>query len=268
VFGLSHVGETTGFTVWVPLETGESVVGARWYNCDGEVVFPKLSAVAGAAGHPELMVHAAPVALGVYGAEMAWSEVTFTQPVSSATSGLYLIFQLPNGSDFAFAGNGGGTGFGYVVGSGEKGCWTTADGETWFPFSGDYQVAIEPVRASNKSANVLVLEQPSKPDAVDERSESEVTPKAEFSLTAAPNPFNPQTELRFNIPAAGPVILEVFDLRGRRVRTLINRHSEAGLQTYMWDGKDARGARVASGVYSARLKTGQRTLTTRLVLVQ
>ena len=70
-----------------------------------------------------------------------------------------------------------------------------------------------------------------------------------------PNPFNPRTRIRFVLGSAGPVRVDVFDARGRRVRTLVAGTRAAGRHEVTWDGRDARGRVVASGVYFCRLRT-------------
>jgi len=97
----------------------------------------------------------------------------------------------------------------------------------------------------------------------------EAPPAAVLALSAAPNPFNPRTELRFTTPAAGAVTLALFDARGRRVRTLLaGAVLPAGLHAVRWDGADGRGARVPSGVYFARIAAGGATRTVKVSLVQ
>lgn len=72
-----------------------------------------------------------------------------------------------------------------------------------------------------------------------------------------PNPFNPATSIRFEIPGTAgsqvPTRLELFDLAGRLVRTLVAEPLAPGVHTVEWDGKDASGGSVASGSYFARL---------------
>ncbi len=72
-----------------------------------------------------------------------------------------------------------------------------------------------------------------------------------------PNPFNPETSIRVMLPQAGNIQLEIFDVTGRRVRTLVNAVREAGRQIEIWDGRDDQGNSVASGLYVARLSTPQ-----------
>lgn len=79
-------------------------------------------------------------------------------------------------------------------------------------------------------------------------------------LPAVPNPFNPVTELRFELPAGGRAGLALFDARGRRVRTLVDEtQMPAGSFLVRWDGRDERGMSVASGVYFARLRVDGQT---------
>ena len=86
---------------------------------------------------------------------------------------------------------------------------------------------------------------------------------------AYPNPFNPSTRIRFAVPAGGgDVTLSVFDIRGRRVRTLVRGHRDGGYHTAVWNGDDDRGQRVASGTYFYRLEAPSFTETRKLVLVK
>lgn len=69
-----------------------------------------------------------------------------------------------------------------------------------------------------------------------------------------PNPFNPHTTISYAIPRAGRVTLEIFDDRGRRVRTLLHETQPAGDHQVHWNGRDDAGRVVASGVYRYRLQ--------------
>ncbi len=72
-----------------------------------------------------------------------------------------------------------------------------------------------------------------------------------------PNPFNPSTTLHFELPEDGEVYLAVYDVEGRRVRTLLSeRHLVAGLHTTVWDGRDEDGRELGSGVYFTLLVSG------------
>ncbi|MFO7610297.1 MAG: T9SS type A sorting domain-containing protein [Candidatus Krumholzibacteriia bacterium] len=88
-------------------------------------------------------------------------------------------------------------------------------------------------------------------------------------LPAAPNPFNPRTQVRFTLAEPGPVTLRVYDVAGRRVRTLLDRRVlAAGSHAAPWLGNDDAGRAVASGVYMIRLETGATARTGRVVLAK
>lgn len=78
-----------------------------------------------------------------------------------------------------------------------------------------------------------------------------------------PNPFNPSTEIRFALPAEGHVSLALYDLTGRRVRTLIDRAMDAGSYSYHLDA-----AGLSSGVYIYRLQSGPFVQVRKLTLMQ
>ena len=70
-----------------------------------------------------------------------------------------------------------------------------------------------------------------------------------------PNAFNPRTTIRFSVASRGKVELAVFDLRGRRVKTLVSEELASDVYTVEWDGQDDRGRAVSSGIYLYRLQT-------------
>ncbi|MFH1845403.1 MAG: FlgD immunoglobulin-like domain containing protein [bacterium] len=72
----------------------------------------------------------------------------------------------------------------------------------------------------------------------------------------SPNPFNPTTEIQFEVPAGGGLVqLDIYDIRGSHVRNLVNGFQTAGLKSVAWNGKDGNGSRTASGVYLYILNT-------------
>ena len=94
------------------------------------------------------------------------------------------------------------------------------------------------------------------------------TPEDFALLQNYPNPFNPETTIRYTLPAPGEVELAVYDVTGRRVRTLVRQRQSAGAYTVTWDGRDARGQAVASGVYLYRLVAGGQVQVRRMVLLR
>lgn len=83
-----------------------------------------------------------------------------------------------------------------------------------------------------------------------------------------PNPFNPSTEIKFNISRAGTGSLRVYNVRGELVRTLQSGKFAAGPGSVVWDGRANSGKAVGSGVYFYRLEIGGEALTKRMVLLK
>jgi subtilisin family serine protease len=83
-----------------------------------------------------------------------------------------------------------------------------------------------------------------------------------------PNPFNPITTISYDLAASEVVTLAIFDVRGRRVLTLVSGRQPAGRYQVEWDGRDSNGHGVASGVYFYRFVAGSYTLTRKLVLLK
>ena len=90
-----------------------------------------------------------------------------------------------------------------------------------------------------------------------------------FELTQNyPNPFNPTTEIAFSLPEARHVTLEIYNVLGQRVATLVNEFREAGPHLVPWDATDAEGHSVASGIYLYRLQAGSLTTTRKMLLLK
>jgi hypothetical protein len=101
---------------------------------------------------------------------------------------------------------------------------------------------------------------------------SPVIPMAQsiFSrVFCSPNPFNPTTEIKFDLDREISVTIAVYDLYGRRVRHLSSRQVfPAGSHSVFWDGKDESGHQVPSGTYLTRLESGAEKLTLKMQLVK
>ena len=82
-----------------------------------------------------------------------------------------------------------------------------------------------------------------------------------------PNPFNPSTIIPYQLPVATPVRLEVFNVLGQHVKTLVDGQRPAGTHTALWDATDATGQAVGAGVYFYRLSGGGAQWTRKMVLV-
>ncbi len=83
-----------------------------------------------------------------------------------------------------------------------------------------------------------------------------------------PNPFNPATQIRFTLLTAGPVDLSIFDLAGRRVRSLVHGSVAAGTHSAEWNGRDDMGGAVAAGVYLYTLDAAGTTATRKMILLK
>lgn len=83
-----------------------------------------------------------------------------------------------------------------------------------------------------------------------------------------PNPFNPTTTIRYQLSVHEHVVLGVYDVQGRLIRTLVEESQDPGPRSVNWDGRDGSGQRVASGVYFYRLEAGPRSETKRMILLK
>ena len=91
---------------------------------------------------------------------------------------------------------------------------------------------------------------------------------SKIRLMAHPNPFGPETALRFTLPTSGPIRLTVHDPAGRLVTTVAEGHCTAGEREMKWDGSNATGQQLPSGVYFARLIAPGGTAFRKLILVR
>lgn len=121
-------------------------------------------------------------------------------------------------------------------------------------------LARDPMGAT-RSSGVSSFEVVSATDAPPDRGSA-------LGLTAAPNPFNPRTTLRFELDRATRPRLEIFDARGRRVRELELGHRTAGVHEVSWDGRDETGRDCASGAYLVRLRAEGASALLRIALVR
>jgi len=83
-----------------------------------------------------------------------------------------------------------------------------------------------------------------------------------------PNPFNPRTEISFNLARSGQTRLSIFDMRGMLVRRLLNEDLPTGSHTAVWDGKNGSGQAVSSGTYFYRLESGRQILARKMLLIR
>lgn len=91
----------------------------------------------------------------------------------------------------------------------------------------------------------------------------------EFALRQNyPNPFNPTTVIRFALPENGRVKIEIFNVLGQKITTLVDQYLTAGYKETGWDGKDSKGRAVGSGIYFYRIWTEKFTDVRKMVLLK
>jgi hypothetical protein len=96
----------------------------------------------------------------------------------------------------------------------------------------------------------------------------EMLPKSFALKQNAPNPFNPQTRIDYDIPKATHVHLDIYNVLGQRVNTLVNEYQEAGSKSVVWNGRDNTGSEVASGIYFYRLDADQFSATKKMMMLK
>jgi hypothetical protein len=86
-------------------------------------------------------------------------------------------------------------------------------------------------------------------------------------LESRPNPFNATTRISFDLETGGRAQLRIYDVLGRAVRSLVDAHLFTGRWTAAWDGRDASGRRLPTGVYFVRLAVDGRVAAARKVVI-
>ena len=94
------------------------------------------------------------------------------------------------------------------------------------------------------------------------------TPQTTALHANFPNPFNPTTTVSYDLDRISDVELAVYDMMGRRIRTLVSASQAAGSYQVQWDGTNARGEQLASGVYLYQLRAGERVETRKMMLIK
>ena len=100
------------------------------------------------------------------------------------------------------------------------------------------------------------------------KSQSTTIPQKFVLHSAYPNPFNPITTLRYDLPEQSHVTIVIYDMLGRQVRTLINQTQDAGYKSVQWDATDSFGKSVSAGVYLYQIQAGEFVQTRKMVLLK
>jgi hypothetical protein len=129
-----------------------------------------------------------------------------------------------------------------------------------------------PMRETTYGFLHVVFEKVSLSDIIPVGIEEELaeSPSAYSLHQNFPNPFNLSTTIRYTIPerASGDVLLEIFDVRGNRVITLIEEQANPGAHVAVWDGRNESGQIVSSGIYLYRFHAGGKVQTRRMLMVK
>jgi hypothetical protein len=89
-----------------------------------------------------------------------------------------------------------------------------------------------------------------------------------LQLKSYPNPFNPETNISFSLNQSSNVILTVYNCKGQKVKTLINGNCNSGNHQIIWNGKDDKGKRAATGLYFISLESGKDICRKKVVMIK
>ncbi len=131
--------------------------------------------------------------------------------------------------------------------------------------SGSHTIWVTESGGNNTGSYVLSFS-----DAVVDVAENQDTIPAHFGLAQNyPNPFNPSTTIRYQLPVSGSVRLEIFNVAGHRIRTLLDSATkEAGVHAVEWDGTNDQGIQTGSGLYIYRIRVGGFQEVKRMMLIK
>ncbi len=102
-----------------------------------------------------------------------------------------------------------------------------------------------------------------------ELSVSDIKKLSSFSLMQNyPNPFNPVTTIQFEINEPGKTRVDIFNLKGQLVNTLINKYYDVGVHRIKWDGKTAGGSQAGSGLYFYRVAINDKQQTRQMIMLK
>ena len=83
-----------------------------------------------------------------------------------------------------------------------------------------------------------------------------------------PNPFNPKTKISFDVPKIFKISIEIFNIYGQKIQTLLNNEIQPGLHSLVWDGRDKNGKELSSGIYLCRMRSESFFKSQKLILLK
>ena len=99
-------------------------------------------------------------------------------------------------------------------------------------------------------------------------NENQVNPVITELKGNYPNPFNPNTTIRFSLKERGKVSIDIYNILGQKVKTLVNGDLPAGVHNLSWNGLDENKRPVASGVYFYKMQSGSYSNTRKMILMK
>ncbi len=243
--------------VRVDVPEDKMITGMKWYNGSGSQAFPRILVATGNGFEPPAYDQAVTIAQNVQGQEKAWSEVAFTEPIASQSGTLFIVIEYPAN----YAPEPGQTvlGVGYANHESQHHYFVSGDGQKWFKVTSRCRVLLDPILA-DRDPGV---------EAKSAHRESEPSDApTKMGLFSAPNPFNPETKIELNLPAAVSGDVRIMDVRGRVVADIHHGALAQGANTFVWQGRDNDGRTVASGVYWVLAQTTDQKLVRKILLVK
>ena len=148
-------------------------------------------------------------------------------------------------------------------------CFALIDmGFTWLESGGNIRTKYASLMPSTLQDHIMntrrILETLRNPNT----SQEHVIPLMPVLYNNYPNPFNPSTTIEYSIPQTGRVKITVFNIRGQKVKTLLDDDIEKGKHRAVWDGRDDGNRSVASGIYLIRLSSGGSTSVRKVALMK
>ena len=142
----------------------------------------------------------------------------------------------------------------------------SAEGEEWVQLAPECSLMLEPV-LEKRSKGALLLDM-----MAGQKMERQDLQKTKITRTELmrpyPNPFNPVTNVEFTLVKGVDISLQVFDLRGYRVKTLLAGFVQQGRHVVQWYGDSESGAPLASGVYFVKMTAGTDSFSQRMLLLK
>ena len=99
-------------------------------------------------------------------------------------------------------------------------------------------------------------------------NEDLMVPSSFFLHQNYPNPFNPTTRIKYDMSKDGNALIEVIDVKGNHIRTLLNGYVQMGSKSIIWDAKNNNGEKVPAGIYFYTLKVNDYVQTQKMVLLK